>query len=69
MLFVRCDNECDTPVPIPNTEVKTLDAEDSECENRKQRLLIEIQDSKESFLLTKRKYVIIIIIIKSMTGT
>ena len=55
MLFVRCDNERETPVPIPNTEVKTLDAEDSECENRKQRLLFEIQDSKESFFVDKAR--------------
>mgnify|MGYP006967169038 CR=1 FL=1 len=55
MLFVRCDNERETPVPIPNTEVKTLDAENSVCEDRKQRLLFEIQDSKESFFVDKSK--------------
>ena len=57
MLFVRCDNERETPVPIPNTEVKTLDAEDSECENRKQRLIKKFKTRKSLFclLLTKIK--------------
>ena len=57
MLFVRCDNERETPVPIPNTEVKTLDAEDSVCENRKQRLIKKFKTRKSLFclLLTKGK--------------
>ena len=33
--FFSNDSKWGTPVPIPNTEVKPLNAEDSECENRK----------------------------------
>ena len=29
------DSKVDTPVPIPNTEVKHFNADDSVCENRK----------------------------------
>ena len=32
--FIGDDSKEDTPVPIPNTEVKLLYADDSECENR-----------------------------------
>ena len=33
--FLGNDSKWGTPVPIPNTEVKPLNADDSECENRK----------------------------------
>ena len=32
--FLGNDRKWGTPVPIPNTEVKPLIADDSECENR-----------------------------------
>ena len=34
-IFLGNDSKWGTPVPIPNTEVKPLNADDSECENRK----------------------------------
>ena len=34
-IFLGNDSKRDTPVPIPNTEVKSLNADDSESENRK----------------------------------
>ena len=34
-MFIGNDSKVDTPVPIPNTEVKHFNAEDSESENRK----------------------------------
>ena len=34
-IFLGNDSKRDTPVPIPNTEVKPLNADDSESENRK----------------------------------
>ena len=33
--FIGDDSKVDTPVPIPNTEVKHFNAEDSVSENRK----------------------------------
>ena len=33
--FIGNDSKVDTPVPIPNTEVKHFNAEDSVSENRK----------------------------------
>ena len=33
--FLGNDSKWGTPVPIPNTEVKPLNADDSVCENRK----------------------------------
>ena len=33
--FLGYDSKWGTPVPIPNTEVKPLNADDSVCENRK----------------------------------
>ena len=35
IFFLGNDSKWGTPVPIPNTEVKPLNADDSECENRK----------------------------------
>ena len=32
--FLGNNSDWGTPVPIPNTEVKPLNADDSECENR-----------------------------------
>ena len=34
-MFIGNDSKVDTPVPIPNTEVKHFNAEDSVSENRK----------------------------------
>ena len=33
--FIGDDSKVDTPVPIPNTEVKHFNGEDSLCENSK----------------------------------
>ena len=58
--FLGNDSEWGTPVPIPNTEVKPLNADDSECENRKlPRIFLfkkrVLQKSRTFFLKKKEK--------------
>ena len=55
-ILVSNDSRVGTPVPIPNTEVKHSNADDSVCENRKLLTIFFVYKrlflNDESFLLT-----------------
>ena len=58
-IFLGNDSRVGTPVPIPNTEVKHSNADDSVCENRK---LLTIFLFIKDFFLNDRSFFIILIL-------
>ncbi len=50
------DSEVDTPVPIPNTEVKHFYAEDSVCENRTLQIFFCAKKEYEFYILYISSY-------------
>ena len=48
-MFIGNDSKVDTPVPIPNTEVKHFNAEDSESENRKLPIFFYLKINVEKY--------------------
>ena len=58
--FLGNDSKWGTPVPIPNTEVKPLNADNSVSEDRKlPRIFFCIKDYKNSLFLFKNKFYVL----------